>query len=81
MAETKLKLVKTRKNISKAADTKTRPAAQRVPPLTAVPSLSQAERAEAARFKALTAAKAARQAMLHRIMSELQELDESQPAA
>jgi hypothetical protein len=37
--------------------------------------------AEAARFKALTAARAARQAMLYRIMAEFEELDKSSPAA
>jgi hypothetical protein len=49
--------------------------------ISSSPTLTPAERAEAARFKALTAAKAARQAMLHRIMAELQELDEIEPAA
>ena len=81
MAETKMKLVKNRKNTGKAAGTKARSSSQHVAPLAIVPRLSPAERAEAARFKALTAARAAQQAMLHRIMSELQELDESQPAA
>lgn len=66
MAETQLKLVK-----SKSA----------VIGKVAAPSLTSAERDEAARFKALTAAKAARQAMLHRIMSELQELDDIESAA
>ena len=81
MAETKMKLVKNRKSIGKAADTKARSSSQNTAPLAVVPRLSPAERAEAARFRALTAARAAQQAMLHRIMSELQELDESQPAA
>jgi hypothetical protein len=49
--------------------------------LTSLPTLTPAERAEAARFRALTAAKAARQAMLHQIMAELQELDETESAA
>jgi hypothetical protein len=43
--------------------------------------LTPAEAAEAARFRALTAARAARQAMLHRIMAEIAELDETSPAA
>lgn len=66
MAETRLKLVKSKSAfIGKAA----------------VPALTPEERDEAARFKALTAAKAARQAMIHRIMSELQDLDEIGSAA
>ncbi len=87
MAETKLKLVKNQKKqtlpISKAADQKTYPfpiphSVSRIPSL---PILTPAERAEAARFRALTAAKAARQAMLHQIMAELQDLDETESAA
>ena len=94
MAETKLKLVKNQKKqilpISKAADQKTYPSpiphpaarTRAKPPLgTSLPTLTPAERAEAARFRALTAAKAARQAMLHQIMAELQELDETESAA
>jgi hypothetical protein len=81
MAETKLKLVKNQKrenkSIGKATATNPRPSLQ----IAALPTLTPAERAEAARFKALTSIKAARQAMLHRIMSELQELDETQSAA
>jgi hypothetical protein len=77
MAETKLKLIKNQNTfVGKRAEAKTR-----APRVTAVPALTPEERAEAARFKALTAAKAARQAMLHRIMSELQELDEVESAA
>ena len=45
------------------------------------PVLSPEEVAEAARFKAMTAAKAARQAMLRRIMAEVAALDENLPAA
>ena len=45
------------------------------------PTLTEAEAAEAARFKALVADRAARQAMLYRIMAELEELDEISPAA
>ena len=37
--------------------------------------LSQAESAEAERFRALTAAKAARQAMISRILAEVQDED------
>jgi hypothetical protein len=77
MAETKLKLIKNQNTfIGKRTEAKTR--ASR---LTAAPALTPEEHAEAARFKALTAAKAARQAMLHQIMSELQELDEIGSAA
>jgi hypothetical protein len=45
------------------------------------PVLSPEEVAEAARFKAMTAAKAARQAMLRQIMAEVAALDENMPAA
>jgi hypothetical protein len=48
---------------------------------TEYPTLTQAEAAEAARFRALIAARAARQAMLHRLIAELEELDEISPAA
>lgn len=44
-------------------------------------ALSPAEAAEVARFKALTAARAAQQAMLERIMAELDDLDAIPPAA
>lgn len=45
------------------------------------PALTPAEMAEAARFKAMTAARAARKAMIYRIMAEFEELDRSSPAA
>jgi hypothetical protein len=45
------------------------------------PALTPEEVAEAARFKAMTAARAARQAMLRRIMAEVAALDETSPAA
>jgi hypothetical protein len=45
------------------------------------PVLTPDEAAEAARFKAMTAARAARQAMLRRIMAEVAALDENLPAA
>jgi hypothetical protein len=67
MTERKLKLVKS-KNGRTAEHQK-------------LPVLTPAEMAEAARFKALTAARAARQAMLYRIMAEFEELDKSSPAA
>lgn len=83
MAETKLKLIKNQKkqapSISKPAKKKV--LASRRSPLAALATLTPAERAEAARFRALTADKAARQAMVHQIMAELQELDEIEPAA
>jgi hypothetical protein len=43
--------------------------------------LTPDEVTEAARFKAMTAARAARQAMLRRIMAEVAALDETSPAA
>ena len=70
MAEIKLKLIKNQKNQA--------PISHSTSPIS---SLTPAEQAEVARFKALTATKAARQAMLQRIMSELQDLDETQSAA
>lgn len=77
MAETKLKLIKNQNAFTgKRVESKTH-----APRITAAPALTPEEHAEAARFRALTAAKAARQAMLHRIMSELQEVDEIEPAA
>jgi hypothetical protein len=79
MTETKLKLVKNQAlSDSKVADNQS---SRLTPHVSRLPPLTPEERAEAARFRALTAAKAARQAMLHRIMSELQELDEAQSAA
>ena len=67
MTKRKLKLVKSKKEHMSV---------QQKPPV-----LTPAEMAEAARFKALTAARAARQAMLYRIMAEFEELDKSSPAA
>ena len=46
-----------------------------VSPAKKPPVLSPAEMAEAARFKAITAAKAARQAMIYRILAEFEESD------
>lgn len=43
--------------------------------------ITPAEAAEVARFKALTAARAAQQAMIERIMAELDDLDAIPPAA
>jgi hypothetical protein len=71
MAEIKLKLIKNQKNQTAFISQ----------PTSHISSPTAAEQAEAARFKALTATKAARQAMLYRIMSELQDLDETQSAA
>jgi hypothetical protein len=45
------------------------------------PALTPGEMTEAARFKAMTAARAARQAMLHRIMADVFDLDQHSPAA
>lgn len=47
----------------------------------AQPTLTEAEQVEAARFKALVKARAARQAMLRRIKAELDDLDEISSAA
>jgi hypothetical protein len=44
-------------------------------------AITPAEAAEVARFKALTAARAAQQAMIERIMAELDDLDAIPPAA
>lgn len=87
MAETKLTLVKSRKkqtpSLGKVAKKQTRTSERSLPlgPIISLPILTRAERTEADRFKGLTAAKAARQAMLHRILAELQELDETESAA
>ena len=43
--------------------------------------LTPDELVEARRFKAMTAARAARQAMINRILAEVLELDEHSPAA
>lgn len=50
-------------------------------PETETDALTSAEAEEVARFKAMVAAKAARQAMLQQIMAELDELDDFPPAA
>ncbi len=68
MAKSELKLIKSKKLTES--------------PISNLPSpISPAEQAEAARFRALTAAKAARQAMLRQIMAELQDFDEVSSAA
>lgn len=67
MTERKLKLIKS-KNGHK-------------PPAQKAPVLTPAEMAEAARFKAMTAVRAARQAMIYRIIAELEESDRSSSAA
>jgi len=45
------------------------------------PDLTEAEAAEAARFKAMIVARAARQTMLHRIIAELEAFDKISSAA
>ncbi|MBN1995677.1 MAG: hypothetical protein JW953_23520 [Anaerolineae bacterium] len=50
-------------------------------PRSKSPALTPAEMTEAARFKAMTAARAARQAMLFQIMAEMMEVDQPSPAA
>ena len=54
---------------------------QQTTPAQKQSALTPAEMNEAARFRALTATRAARQAMLYRIMSEVEELDQVSPAA
>lgn len=76
-----LKLVKGKKNKSRPAGG-IKPAKRRARRVTPpVPELTPAEASEAARFRALIAAKAARQAMVRRIMAELESLDDISPAA
>ncbi|MEW5956315.1 MAG: hypothetical protein AB1801_01230 [Chloroflexota bacterium] len=78
MTERKLKLVKTEKRM---VGRRTK-AKQLAPRLVAAPvALTEAEAAEAARFRELVQARAARQAMLRRIIAELEDLDEMWPAA
>ena len=86
MHEKKLRLVKTQKSGLKRGH---RGSGKQVQPAQILqlvtsdpqPRLTPAEQAEAARFRALTSARAARQARIHRMMLELQELDEASPAA
>jgi hypothetical protein len=75
MAKSKLKLIKSKPKVEKIQNPNGH--------LSPIPnlSLSIAEQAEAARFRALTADRAARQAMLRRIMAEIQDLDEVPSAA
>lgn len=86
MHEKKLKLVKTQKSGPKQSRRVIREQPSPVEILQFVTPtlplrLTPAEQAEAARFRALTSARAARQARIHRMMLELQELDEISPAA
>ena len=54
----------------------------RRPRVAQTPTLTPTELAEAARFREMTAARAARQAMLYRLMVEMtDDLDEASPAA
>lgn len=95
MAVQKLKLVKNNGHVKRAGQAGKRP--YQTPRLIFCPpharrlasqivqtkslTLTPAEAAEAARFRALTAARSARQTMLRQIMAELQELDSAFPAA
>lgn len=81
MAEHTLKVVKNNRQTGRVNRATARGAHKPGLKLHSGPGLTPAEAAEAARFRAMIAARAARQAMLHRIMSELQELDEVSPAA
>jgi hypothetical protein len=81
MTQRKLKLVKHKNGRTKQMrETGTK---QHVPRSTnpKAPVLTPDEVTEAARFKAMTAARAARQAMIRRIMAEVAALDETSPAA
>ena len=96
MAKRNLKLVKPGETTSAGAVRAKRKKAYQPPHLQAV-TLEQAaqqlqveeaavpltlkEATEAARFKALTSAKAAQQFMVRRIMSELEELDDNMSSA
>lgn len=81
MSEEKLKLIKAKKRRAVEAhkadgkQTNASESRKQLPPIT------EAEAAEIARFKALTAVRAARQAMVRRIIAELEELDKALPAA
>jgi hypothetical protein len=79
--ERKLKLIKT-ESVGEELQPALRPApTKRALRIASLPPLTLAERFEAARFKALTTTKAARQARLRRMMAQLQDLDEVSPAA
>ena len=76
MTKPTLKLVKTKKK-SKAKGKQSH-----IPHPTSQPShLTPAEQAEAARFRALTKQRAARQAKVRRIVAKLNELDSRTPNA
>jgi hypothetical protein len=79
MRERKLKLIK-----AKNAGVKRGPQAtsKRKPASDPSPDIQNPdEAAEAARFRALTVARAAQQAMIRRILAELLEVDQAPPAA
>ena len=71
MTERKLKLVKSKKNTIKRGPQTTSKRKPAVRPAIENPD----EAAEAARFRALTVARAAQQAMIRRIMAELLEVE------
>lgn len=89
MSQRKLKLIKRKKEQTgpqrRLPETKPAIAQSRRPKARIAkrqsPALTPAEAAEVARFKALTAARAARQAMIRQIMAELQETETRPPAA
>jgi hypothetical protein len=89
MTERNLKLIKSDKSQSAPAagrEGEAKPPAPRLVSLPAQPAaeadvLTEAEAAEAARFRELIAARAARQAMLRRIIAELEDWDEIWSAA
>jgi antitoxin (DNA-binding transcriptional repressor) of toxin-antitoxin stability system len=75
MTKSQLKLVKITANIPEPV------LDESGKPVASIVALTPAERTEAARFKALTAVKAARQARVGRMMIRLQDLDEVSSAA
>jgi hypothetical protein len=79
MTERKLKLIKVKNAGAKHGS---RVAKKRKPASRPSPDIQNpAEAAEAARFRALTVARATQQAMIRRIMAELLEVDQAPPAA
>lgn len=79
MSERRLKLIKAKNAPVKRSSrtmSKRKPASRPSPDVQ-----NPAEAAEAARFRALTVARAAQQAMIRRIMAELLEVDQAPPAA
>ncbi len=81
MSKSELKLVKLKKKRGKIVAANNRRKRDQALKSQEGPALTPAEESEAERFKALTAAKAAQQAMLRRIMAEISSMDDISPAA